>query len=318
LENDVNLVSLCVTGLPARRSSSNARKLEALDAVLVHANCLWSDLDAVLLPGGYFAVPGHECFYRSRRRDHLDRHDLIEPLLRARSRLTRSKGAWLVVGVDSPASGRFGGDNLCVAYGPRSHIQIARKIFPSAGQPSYVCNADDFGCPQRVIVLPSGRRAVLGACYDGFGLADTQQRSTNRRQLIRSIGDDDGRAEQKNMPRVKHDCLSDHAALITRANATVGLFAIHQFPYSRGVTFWQRHGIAASAAALRGLSVGAAHFGEKLPVTSEASTLAATDVPRRHLTMQDRTRRRAWSLAPAASSTVSTPTGDFLIRLFSR
>jgi hypothetical protein len=318
LENDVNLVSLCVTGLPARRSSSNARKLEALDAVLVHANRLWSDLDAVLLPGGYFAVPGHECFYRSRRRDHLDRHDLIEPLLRARSRLTRSKGAWLVVGVDSPASGRFGGDHLCVAYGPRSRVQIARKIFPSAGQPGYVCNADDFGCPQRVIALPSGPRAILAACYDGFGVADTQQFSTVRRRLIRGIGYDDGRVERSNLRGVKDDCLASHAALITRGNPRVGLFAIHQFPSSRGVTFWQRHGIAASAAALQGSAVGAAHFGEKLPRAPEASTLAAAEVPRRHLTMPDRTRRRAWALAPAASMFISTPIGDALVRLFTR
>lgn len=314
----MKLVTVCITGLPARRQSANARRLEALDVILTHANGLWSDLDAVLLPGGYFAIPGHECFYRDRRRDHLDRHDLVEPLLRARSLLTRSRGPWLVVGIDSPASGRFGGDHLCVAYGARSRVQIARKIFPSASQPGYVCNADDFGCPRRVIALRSGPRAILAACYDGFGLADTQQRSTIRRRLIRGVEADTGPLELSNLRRVKDDCLAVHAGLITRSSATVGLFAIHQFPSSKGVTFWQRHGIAASAAALRGCAVGAAHFGEKLPVTPEASTLAAADVPRRHLTMQDRTRRRAWNLTPADSALISTPIGDALIRLFSR
>jgi len=312
----VNIASVCITGFPAQRRSSNAPRLEVLDAILVHANSLWRDLDAVVLPGGYFAVSGHGCFYRNRRRDHLDRHDLIEPLLRVRSRLTRSKGAWLVAGIDSPAAGRLGGDHLCVAYGPRSRVQIARKIFPSAFQPEYICNAGDFGCDQRVIALPSGPRAILGACYDGFGVADTQQQSTTRRRLIRNIEDDDGSIAQLRLRRVKADCIAAHAALIAQAKPTVGLYAIHQFPSSRGVTFWQRHGIAASAAALKGSASGAAHFGKRLPDTPDASTLAATNVPHRHLTMQDRTRRRAWTWEPAASTLISTPIGDALLRLF--
>jgi hypothetical protein len=66
-------------------------------------------------------------------------------------------------------------------------------------------------------------------------------------------------------------------------NVKVALSAIHGFSGSKTV-FWQRHGIAASSAALgEGFSLGAAHFFGGLPRSSDRSVLAAKRVPDAHL-----------------------------------
>lgn len=62
--------------------------------------------------------------------------------------------------------------------------------------------------------------------------------------------------------------------------------------------YWQRHGMACAAAAIEGAAIGAAHFEDWLP-DPEASTLAATKVPKEHLTAG--LNRRAHSHPPIDS-----------------
>lgn len=310
----MNIVSVCVTGLPVRRPSSNARRLKALSQILEEADRLWKGIDVVLLPGGYLAVAGNDCFYRAGREETLERHGICSALAEARQLLSRSRSVWLVVGVDSPAGGRFGGDQLCVAVGPRSRLQIARKIFPSAAQPTYACNAGDFDCPDRVLHLASGDRAVMAACYDMFGIADTAQRADKRRRQIHTILDDAQSAPGTLGPS-RAARLDVHRQFIWETRPDLGLAAIHEFPASRGVVHWQRHGIAACAAAIKGIAIGAAHFGDTLP-TPTRSTLAARRVPLSHLSMPDRTRRQAHSWAPKQHAYLQTLAGHALLRMF--
>jgi hypothetical protein len=313
----MNILSVCMDAKPAGRALENRMRVRALHTVLTQANATWRGISVVLFPGAYLRVPGDACFFRQRRIAHLDRHGLMEPLLAARALLTRSRAAWIVLGIDSPKAGRFGGDQLCVAYGSRDRVQIARKIFPTRFDPNYVCNIEDYACPERVIKLASGERALLTACYDMFGAADTARASTPRQRSIRHLKLDSGEDVSLSYTlklRVAHASLLE--------GVTLGLSTIHEFPSEpnlsahAGVGFWQRHGLAACAAVLRGRTVGAAHFSVSLPRTPAASPLAAANVPRRHLTMPNRTLRRSWHWRPADYAVTMTEAGPALLRLF--
>lgn len=302
----MKLVTVCVGGAPARSPKENRRRIAALGSALSQIDARWSNIDAIVFPGGYFALEGDApCLHTNDRLPTLHQHTLIHTLHDARRLLTQSRGAWLITGIDSRTTPQRASDQLCVAYGPRKRIRIARKIFPTRGEPKYVCNAADYDATARIIELACGKRAILAACYDMFGLADGESGSgVRQRGIKRTILD--GYSDWS-LPSVtdRQHLIETFAAEVRRAKVRVGIAAIHRFPSRShmaphaGVTLWQRHGIAGCAATLKGMAIGAAHFAAQLPRSPTRSCLAARGVPDRHLHMPDRTRREAWSWKPA-------------------
>lgn len=299
----MKLVTVCVTGAPPRTPRQNRRRLTLLADLMDEIDARWRGVDAVVFPGGYFALGSRACcFDRRRRRPVLQDHGLTDPLHDARCRLSRSRGAWLVVGIDRRPSPSLAADQLVTAYGPRRALRIARKITPGASETGYVANAADFDAGARTIHLACGHRAILAACYDMFGVADAAAGNLRMRGL-RLVARERDRQPDESRP-AHQTCLERLAATLHDVRPTVGLAAIHGFPADAfqaphaGVALWQRHGIAACAAALGGVAVGAAHFRTQLPRSASVSCLAAGDVPDSHLRLADRTRRQGWSWEP--------------------
>jgi hypothetical protein len=323
-ESSPRIVSVCVTGNHAKRAGQNAKRLIVMRtaASAISEAIDFDRLDAVVFPAGFFRLrrslghlPGPD---RMRRLDASkigraarEACVLLEP---------RSPGVKLVVGVDSWAKVQWEvGDQFAVASDAAGTIGLARKIFPSIGdtvdapRPT-VPRLADYGAPERFIDLPSGHRAVLCACYDLLGLADHSPGSKrfNALQLLaidqelRELGDDGFEDWREEALNTWETCLEMEAP-------RVALVAIHGFKRPGRECYWQRHGIAAASARLRGLVVGAAHFKSHLPEARRA-TLAAFKVRRKHL--YEGIERKAHILTPEASLSLSCVGFDVLIRLF--
>ena len=70
-------------------------------------------------------------------------------------------------------------DELCVAWSASGIVGLGRKIFPVCkGESGYrevdelICYESDYSTTHRVVHLASGRKAVLCACYDMFGVQE--------------------------------------------------------------------------------------------------------------------------------------------------
>jgi hypothetical protein len=248
----------------------------------------------------------------------LSHTDFVNSIKVAIDKLDRSPGALVVVGVDGPQFSEYDrGDQLCVAVDKTGVIGIGRKIFPVAGDEAdaLLCHDADFGEHRRVVRLASGRKAILAACYDMFGIAERGDIKGIRARFIQWIGtykDQVGREERCFRDRLEKN-LADFGRLLTN-DVTIGLAAIHSFQ-GHATGFWQRHGIASCSAALgSGFAVGAAHFGN-LPKNPMASTLAADRVPETHL--KQGVKRKAHSLAPKDQFLSEYKNSSALVRLFS-
>ena len=296
-ETNPRIASICVRGTPKRTSRANNSRLAMLKDIVCDVDKHWGDLDAVVFPGGFLWLSKYvgDLPY-ARRAQALDDADLVTPIKRAAAALTRSPGALIVFGVDGPHRTRDGGDQLCVAANADGIVGIGRKIFPVAGEEakSLLCYDGGFADEHRVVNLPNGRRAVLCACYDMFGVADP----TKRRNDIRRIGTyreevwyrEEGFAERLSRNLESFKRLLD--------GVSVGIAAIHRFPsdgsHFQRTQMWQRHGVAGCSAALKkGFAVGAAHFAN-LPRNPNSSTLAAKRVPTAHLTKGNHRTGRSW------------------------
>jgi hypothetical protein len=160
-------------------------------------------------------------------------------------------------------------------------VGIGRKIFPVAGDEAdaLLCYDTDFVEGRRVVKLASGRKAILSACYDMFGVAERGEVDGARARNIRWVGTCQDQIE-RGSNSFDDKLLTANLVAFRKVldGVTVGIAAIHYFDgHSTG--FWQRHGIAACSAALgSGFAVGAAHFGQ-LPLKPNSSTLAAAQVP---------------------------------------
>lgn len=299
ISRPIRIVSVCIRGSKPRRLSYNERQADLLHETidrLVEASG-WDDIDAVIFPGGYFRT-GHYVGHMPYR----DRAATLEQTQVGRScRMAADHlsdigvGALLVVGMDSMNRGPADrGDQLCVAFDSKGVAGIGRKVFPTDGDTNgetcapLVCYASDFADPHRIVTLPSGGNAILCACYDVFGVAAAQRQSTLKCGHIRYLMDPDRRtADERGFRQRRRELVSDWARFLIDRRTDVSLGAIHHFRRPGRDIFWQRHGIAAASAALGGgLSVGAAFFAEALPRLHGdgwKSTLAARDVPMRHL-----------------------------------
>jgi len=290
-------VTVCVQGQPAGQYRSHERRLELLAKLAKEIDQCWKNLDAVVFPGGFLRLEesiGHLCYADRVRR--LNAAGFVVPIKKAIKRLQNSPGALVTVGVDGPNySNGDGGDQLCVATDIDGIVGIGRKIFPTDNEAhALLCCDTDFSEERRVVKLVSGRKAVLSACYDMFGVAERGNVNRARAKKIRWIGAYQDQIERGS--RSFKDKLTTNLGAFKKVldGVTVGIAAIHYFDgHSTG--FWQRHGIAACSAALgSGFAVGAAHFVDGLPLKPNSSTLAAAEVPAKYLTQGIQRRANSW------------------------
>ena len=312
------IATVCVEGPQAQQCRDNTLRLDLLGSVVGEINKRWEKLDAVVFPGGYLRLDQN-----IGQLPYADRVEalspFVEPIKSAIKALDRSPGSLLVLGVDGPPTYSNGDkeDVLCVAADKTGIIGIARMIFPVAAEKPrpFLCYDADFGDRRRVIQLASGRKAILSACYDMFGVAERGDPKGRRAGNIRWIGNYEDRLERgtEGFAERLATNLAAFKELLTTENVTVGIAAIHSFEgHSTG--FWQRHGVAACSAALgSGFSVGAAHF-SNLPQQPNASTLAAARVPVEHLTQGH--HRQAYSWTPNDQFPFACNPGSALVRLF--
>lgn len=319
------LVTVCVEGQPARHCRDNNRRLELLANLVEEINRRWENLDAVVFPGGFLRLD--ECIGH---RDYEDRiralssAGLVEPIKKIIKVLKRSPGALIVFGVDGPPypNGDWG-DQFCVAANVTGIVGIGRKIFPVAGSPiaeseagNMLCYDADFAEAHRIVKLPNGSNAILSACSDMFGVADLGAADGKRARGIRWIGNFNDQVERGTESfDDKLDANLARFKKLIENNVTVGIAAIHYFG-SHSTAYWQKHGIAACSAALNsGFSVGAAHFSH-LPKTPNSSTLAAAQVPIKHLEQGIHREAHAWD--PRDSFRFSSDRSSTLDRQFYR
>jgi len=320
------VVAVCVTGRPCAQLRQNRLREELLALVAREIRRRrWRDLDAVLLPAGYFrSDEWYGPLDASERARRLDDEDFASTCRTAASRLHGpSPGCLVVVGVDSrnPNWG-FRGDQLLVAFGPLGVAGLARKIFPSDGdthgwgRAPYLLFERDAADPGRVVALPYGRNGLLSVCYDAFLLAELKLGPTGKRRTMRYVSDESDRWRPFGR-KARNAYLSGFDRLLFRSQPNVQFVAIHGFERPGRELRWQRHGIAGASAALGGaLTVGAAHFAHGLPADPFNHSLASWRVGARHLTLGP--HRRAETLRPMAGFHVSLAGGAIaaLVRLF--
>ena len=319
------LATLCVQGYTAASTRDNANRISIIEGLVstLRMRADWHPIDAIVLPGGFFwlsQVLGYTTFERRRELISQERFSAaVCGVLRQLQEL--SPGIRLVTGVMArPRDKTERVEQACLAFDKDGLIGAARKLFPtrneSRGRRYMSPFIDDYRSAERFIDLPNGSKALLNSCYDLFGTADTGNGSGARRAAIRALrlprvrlleGDEEFRAS-------RDAGLTAWADLVATQEPDVLLAAIHAFEIPGRDGYWQRHGIARASAALKGaLTVGAAHFLERLP--EEGSTLAASGVPRTALSAG--VSRRAYSLAPFQSLSFTAKDGTpALLRLF--
>ena len=306
-------------------ASDNERKQSLFVEVLEACSRIRYPLQAILFPGGYFFLNKHVGHLSHAERVRAIEDSPVGEACRAglaKLADTPLRDALLVVGIDTAKKPRRGyppdkGDQLCVAFNQTGVIGIGRKVFPDGFErEDYVVYADDFTSPHRLVRLADGRKAILCACYDMFGVAESAENVTKRTRNIMYIGEGAEvlAAGEKGFAEARARLVGAWASMIEREKVSVGLAAIHQFKRPGVDLFWQRHGLATASAALKGgLAIGAAHFTEYLPDTDK-STLAARGVPKSHLNQG--LHRSAHRLTPVDSWSVNTDHSQALIRVF--
>lgn len=181
---------------------------------------------------------------------------LVDPMVNAAGALSQSPGALIVGGVGGPNyPDGAGGDQLCVAWTADGVAGIGRKVFPVAAETDqFVCFEDDYRAKERLVHLPSGRSAILCACYDMFGVAERPGRRGVQAKTIRRIsshGDEVDQSSGASFRELREKCLAEWDALLTVNQVSVGLGAIHGFKQN-STAYWQKHGVATCSASLGG------------------------------------------------------------------
>jgi len=260
----------------------------------------------VVLPGGFFRLGeflGH--LPASERRARIAGAGFTPACREAASRLAEIvPGAVVVAGVDTVAGHGEWADQLAVAWDSAGVAGVGRKVFPTATGPlgvepecrGMVIDAADFDDPGRVVDLPGGRRGVLCACYDGFGVFDPRRRAWPIERL--RVGGRIVRWDEPGFDTAWERAVRGWIALVKGVDTA--LIAIHGFGGGGNSSYWQRHGIATASAALGGgFAVAGAHF-SPLPRWEGVQTLCAGGVDRGHLGLGN--HRRKESLAPAGNA----------------
>ena len=284
-------VSVCVHGETSKSEKQNLGRIEILRNVIKGIiDFSWKGIDCIIFPGGFFHFPKYIGGCRDTdRSEKISKANFSIACIQACAELKQLNPRMLIIaGVDSVSQKQHGHDQFCVAWNSVGIAGIGRKIFPTKGEgTSYICYADDFATHNRIVKLPSGRTAVLCACYDLFGIPETLSTPSKRTTNIRNIHD-----EQKllrfstsgDFKRLRKKCIIRWSKLLRENNVDTGITAIHGFRKPGLDGFWQRHGIATASSALEnGLGIGAAHFEEHLPSVTK-STLTSFCVEKNHLT----------------------------------
>jgi len=301
------IATVCVQGSPLGSIEDNKEREKLLTEVIERiVNKGWKDIDAVLLPGGFFCFQDYiGALSFKDRAQKLQGASFHRTCVEACRKLAKNcPGALIVAGVDTLDTPQVGAwpDQLCLAWSGEGIVGIGRKVFPVKPQKNenykekddeslhYICYVQDYSDDKRVITLPNGRRAILCACYDMFGCSETVENPTARTRNIMNLEVlsryDMLPRELKSRFRIRRkNCIKAFQDLLKRNNVSVGLAAIHGFNTTgNSVTMWQRHGIPTCSATLNGgLAIGAAHFTNYLPRPQNA-TLAALNIPKKHIT----------------------------------
>ena len=285
------IASCALRGLPCATQNDHREKLLCEIVRSLREKDL--AVDAIVLSGGYFVQDDPSICYLDRTLE--ERRELLKASLGARvcpaaQELNELKeGALLIFGVDTRGPKSALGDHLCVAWSADGPERIGRKVFPTKdeGHDGYVVNVADFGAKDRVVEV-CGKRVLLCACYDGYGIA----RSEDKRKYIRKLRDGEGfihqRIHRRRAPEftiVLDDGLRKWRKLLKGVDAAA--VAIHMFPQTGNGGFstnrWRRHGIATASAKLNGSWVVAgANFEDRIPYEN-IDILASDNVPKAHL-----------------------------------
>lgn len=297
MKQPLNIVTLCASGDKALRSSRNAARIKLLEAsITAIEESPWKDLHAIVLPGGHFFHPrfiGNLSF--AERKAAIQKAEYSKSIAALVRRLhEKHPDIVIICGVDSQSPNEWErGDEFCIAWNHQDIIGIGRKVFPVNGDSngkngkSIAGYAEDFNSPFRTIMLPSGHRAMLCACYDMFGINEWPDVPSPRKTYMRYLYLEGQLLTKtdRNWERIKRNLISKWRDIVDDKEkpVEVAIAAIHRFAWPNADCFWQRHGIATASAALGGgLAIAAAHFRDFLPYQSE-SALAAFNVPKIHL-----------------------------------
>lgn len=322
----LHIVTVCVRGrdtYPMPRMSQRVLLLDRLIEALAQRST-WPEVDAILLPGGFFrlAAPIGRLLPADRRAMLMTQDAGLAGAAASRLLARKWPGVTLVVGIDSePIDRRWAGDQLVAAWQYGELVGLARKAFPVASEtsgkdPVFWAALDDADEPGRIVTLRHGQRALLLACYDGFAVRALHGQRFAALSALRLVSDAKGRIRPpREAERQEH--LRRWLAMLQAVPPDLGLIAIHEFDRPGRDGYWQRHGIASASAALEGAPIlAAAHFRKALPASFASSSLAAQHVPLPHLGQGQ--RRLAHRLLPRDSFVL--PAGSakpsLLIRLF--
>jgi hypothetical protein len=309
------IATICVKGEKALDPKENPEREEILKEVVKKiVNEQWSNIDAIVFPGGFFRLNQYVEQSFQDRVSVLESYSFHNTCMQGCKDLSNSSPrVFIIAGVDTIEQR----DQLCVAWTSKGIAGIGRKVFPiSEEDPNNLVYKNDFSTDYRVIRLPSGKTAVLCACYDMFGCSETTENPTARTDYIRHIGEGSITHEYRdsNFEEIRKECVNNFQDLLKRHQVKIGIVAIHLFDKPGQDVYWRRHGIATCSATLQGLGIGAAHFKERLP-DFKSSTLASAGVPREYLYLKPKTRRqdRSFLLEPIDYFSVDDKA---LVRLF--
>ena len=320
------VVTICIRGKHFYSAAKAKQRLKLLWRLVreLAERRQWTDIDVILLPGGYLRRKKPLLAKSPKRRlraigdSRLGRNlDLI-----SRSLQKVHPGITLVCGIDTPPlNAQLGGDEIVAAWRNGELIAVARKAFPASGDtdgkiPIYVVSLDDVDDPQRLITLKNNRRALLLGCYDAFGVRAVADARYYHSSTIRWVFDAEGRVQKSTAP-IRDAHMRRWQAFLKCHPPDLALASIHRFKAPGRDCYWQRHGIAGASSALQGAAVlGAAHFSRELPDRITASPLAAVDVPANHL--EQGPHRKAHPFNPIDGFTLQDDQGRdcALIRLF--
>lgn len=333
------IVSVCILGQPIKDTRANAERQELLQkAICEIGNRGWSNLDAIVLPGGFFYLDQYfgPLSYTERvaALENTSFHNICTDSCHCLSQ--NSPGMVIAIGVDTVEPGNpagFWGDQLCIAWNEKGIVGIGRKVFPVSPPRNqdykeendesvhYICYAEDYRDRNRIVSLANGANTVICACYDIFGCAENPEEFilTERTRNIKYINDGT-RLHQFNTPPhpgsnieyfkvLRRDCVNGFHRLLKTNRVAIALGAIHKDPSAR---YWQIHGIQACSAGIDGgLVVGAAHFSTGLPQSDE-HILSACNIPFQYLKMANKNSRQMmpWQYRDRIRD------DKFLIRLF--
>jgi len=191
------LVTLCVRGRSASEPAMNKRRLALLQQSILQLGEFtdWAPLDALVLPAGYFRIGRYLGDLRhSVRLKALARERFLAVAVECCATLDADHpGILIICGIDSHAPSRaVMGDQFCLAVNATGIVGLVRKVFPTGADTRpharcFIPAVADFAAAERYVMLSSGNKAVLCACYDMFGLAESAAESSIRTGAIRRL-----------------------------------------------------------------------------------------------------------------------------------